>query len=405
MSFRIKDHGEKTRLSFQLVVVVILYAYLVVRSPLTGDDGINYQIRQTLAAENTSLFDFILQTTKAWMLTQGRFFPGATSYTYTLFYFSNSVVMYKIIIFIVLILAVYLAGKMISMNKSLLQDKLMIIIFLLCFQHRWSSTAGWDGVTAFAALPIFSVLVYLIGIIFFQRSGNKLIEHLSILFIFWALTIYETIIFMLIPLIVYALYLRRYRYILKLLFAVSLYLYIILNLQQNRIDYNWAYIINLDVQKFFPIYFGQILTSVPGGMFISQGPQMILNLTFFNLTLFLAMSALSTNLVIKIFPNYGTKTNRTYKVLFALGMYVILVSPLLTSLIPRWQETLEFGQSYLSITYSFFGVGFVYIGLIMKLVNLINEKHQKSHTLVLYCVIISLNFNSLFSFSALGLIK
>jgi hypothetical protein len=389
-----------------LVIVGILYVYLVARSPLTGDDGINYKIRQTLVAENLSLFEFILQTTKAWMLSQGRFFPGATSYTYTLFYISNSVLMYKIIVALVIIFAAYLVGKIIPVNKSLLQDNLMIIIFLLCCQHRWSSTAGWDGITAFAALPIFSVLVYSLGVIFFQRSKIKFSEYLSIILILWALTIYETIIFMLIPLLLYTIYLRRYRYMVKLLFALCLYLSFILYLQINRMDRNWAYTINLDWQEFYPVYFGQIITSAPGGMFISQGPEMIMNLTPFNLILCLSMSALSTNLIIRVFPNDGSRAKKVYKALFALGIYIILVSPLLTSLIPRWQETLEFGQSYLSISYSFFGVGLVYIALIMKLVNLINEKRkQKIFKLVLYFVVLSLNLNSLFSFSALGLVE
>jgi hypothetical protein len=171
-------------------------------------------------------------------------------------------------------------------------------------------------------------------------------------------------------------------------------------------DRNWAYTINLDWQEFYPVYFGQIITSAPGGMFISQGPEMIMNLTPFNLILCLSMSALSTNLIIRVFPNDGSRAKKVYKALFALGIYIILVSPLLTSLIPRWQETLEFGQSYLSISYSFFGVGLVYIALIMKLVNLINEKRkQKIFKLVLYFVVLSLNLNSLFSFSALGLVE
>ena len=354
--------GSKTIVLVALAIGFGLYAAAIIATPYSGDDLINKDIREYLATHETSLGEVIVSYTGWWMQSQGRFFPGSLSWTYTLFYVFDSRIEYKIVLVAVAIAAVAVASALawaISRNRSV--PAVFALLALSTLQVR----AWYDGLTSYAGLlPLTTALALGACLILIKRPGVVwgIVAGFAYLY---ALFTYETTL-LFAPALVAVVYMvtRSWRRTVPIIIPALVEAAIAVSLRVTMVPTEApAYTLNFALGDVTRALFRQMTAAIPlsqwwyGYPGVSPIPNVLIVLVavFLGIPTFFAVRAFGRRRV--EVPRFAAP------LLLGTGAWIWLSSSALVSVTSLWQTEMPAGQGYLAVIYGYFSLTMILTGL------------------------------------------
>ncbi len=162
-------------------VVLILNALLLAPllfSAYWSDDTFNSQIRGILIQHGMGLWQFTGQTILDWMRGLGRVLALAFLVCYTLFYYCQSLFVYKFVVYIVALADVWVFYLLVKqIGKSTPLALLSAALFPLFVQFR----AAWDPLLSFSCLyPLLALLLFTSLLLFSHYLENASLRLLGL---------------------------------------------------------------------------------------------------------------------------------------------------------------------------------------------------------------------------------
>lgn len=335
---------------------------LVVATPLTDDDLINHQIRATAAATHESLADLILRYTRAWMNNEGRFFPGSITWSFSLHWFTGSVIEYKLVLGLVLAVSfaiTVVAVRSITESRELGNFAGAALISLL--QMR----VGFDPMSDFAGLlPLVAGLVLGSLAIVLRRSGWRWMLLAAGMYSFAVLTYETSVAFA--PALILVVILRRRGWRSAAAFAVPAGTQLaIVAVLRSRLahDPSPAYQISMDPSVIGRTFWRQASGAIPLSQWILGD----------GLAPAISRGAVALSIVIVMVPVFilarraiftATPVDRSSLVsLFVLGLWMILCAAGIVALTARWQSELIPGSAYLPVYFEYVGLALIVVSV------------------------------------------
>ena len=380
---------------FCWILIYSFYLTSFIYSPVINDDAVNIKLLQALVTGETNLLDHIKFYTLAWIEAQGRFFPGAVAYGSFLYSFLSVEIYYKLVISFIPIGLALITYKILNRFVKIENFIPFFAIILLSLQFRWSTTVTWDGITGFTGLPLLSLAIYSGSLILLFKSTKYKI--LSIFVTYFAFVTYETVVIIAFPVLFYLLkYYKSEFKIHSVPFLITLIS--IFYFRSQRKGNDWAYQIDLDLGKFLEMTISQLISALPGGIIWGNMTTFSEGLSYQKTAIWLLLIYLPTYIIISGQKLIVKESRIQYRIIL-IALWVIVSSTFLTSLIPRWQETLPFAQTYISSSYSFFGTGLLLYATNNLIISYIANQSTNKYSQVkleifsiLFSFIISVNY-------------
>lgn len=398
--------GNLIKIDHYLIFLILFatsYFFVILNSGYFSDDAYSHQIRGLLKYEDQNLFSYTLKTIFGWIIGSGRMLVFS-QYHFTLFYFLESLIVYKIIVLIVLTLVFTLFYHINTIIFKLKKIPLVITIFsILSLQLRefHDPILGFHGFTPLLAL-LYLFQLYLLLI--FSKTNKKKYIYLSAFIFFICNLSYEiAFLFLFFNFFVLNLYFKKFKetlYILKshtYIFIITILIFFIIQIRVNFFsttgipDYKILIENNFFVD-IFKAFFFQISSAIPTSYFLSN----IFNydfdryfLIYFIIILFFLILSFLYCLKKKIFERIALKKINKLRVLVCSLSFLIFPSVLIL-ISPHKEEILDkgFGYGYIFNFFSSFGIGY----LILFFLNFFKKIYFR---LVLFFIVIISIMNSI----------
>ncbi len=367
---------RKTHVFFFTVVPVFFVAtflYPISQSGLSGDDIPNSMISAALQANDWTRWKFINLAVKQWKTNEGRFFPVSTIENVYIFDFIHSVFLYKFLqLFVTMLLIILAAAFIAKLLGSWRILPLAIFVLVSCLQTRnwYDPTLGFGLLLQSVQIKI---LFFLYGVInFLQIEARRAYFYLSGSVLLWVMALlqYEVVV-TLVPSLLVLLILHRGDYSRKRIVGglfgavTAMYLWFVYQLRTG-ITASSAYTVNTDASVFIHTYLKQLSGGVPFSATIwSRGagsPFVALsNLPFLHLAL------LVTTIVLAVIyrSSLSNVTNRSALILLIIGLNFCFGPAITTAFSVRWQDEVAWGLSYLSVSFTYTGIAFISISVMV----------------------------------------
>lgn len=346
-----------------------MLAVLIVSTPLTNDDIANHSIHEYSEQTHQSLWGIISFFTKDWMTNQGRFFPGSLAWSYTLHWYTGSVVEYKLAVALVLTLS--LAALVLLVRRitgSWHAAGMTVVALATLIQVR----LGYDSITEFAALfPWVLLLVASTMLILLTRSGWRWWLVAALLYALAVVTYETTVAFVPVLAVVVLMKRRGWRAILPMVVPAMAQLAMVAHLRSQMVAPPLpAYAMNLD-----PVEVGRTLWfQMSGALPLSQwwlGSGSAPSISTAGVGIALVVVGMPVWLIFRwVLGQEWSVNRRDLLQLVALGFWMILTSSGLVAIAQRWQDELVSGSAYVPV---FFG----YVGLAMVVVAAVGFIHSR----------------------------
>ena len=380
-------------LIFLSILFNILVLSNVLQSDYFGDDLYNFQVSGMIPSDYSSMFEYIVETTKGWIASNGRLFPLGFYGYYIFDIFNESIYSYKLFVLLLIVLNVILFSYLVyisSNSKSLAVSVLLITPLLFQYRYYHDPILSFHGLMQ--TLWLFTTLSMLFLVEYLQRRKIKY-YYLSLSFFILSLLTYEisyTFILLYIPLIFTQLNFRLdlkkavkiltpYLLILLILTVYTLYLRSIASPESGPYKFSWSFFSIIET------YFYQTISVLPTTYYFNFGEKINLN----DLKPF-ALIIGTPILVYVYFSLTNQKNMETYKSksLIILATFILLLPGLLISLSTKFQGSLgemnavKFGLSYIPIYIQTFG-----LSLLIAL--LIHRSSNVAHKILIFFVLLS----------------
>ena len=369
---------------------VATFLYPISQSGLSGDDIPNSMRSAALQANDWTRWEFINLAIKQWKTFEGRFFPVSTIENVYMFDFIHSVHLYKFLQFGITLLLLFLAAAFIAkLLGSWRILPLAVFILLSCLQTRnwYDPTLGFGLLLQSVQIKI---LFCLYGVVnFLQINGRRAYFYLlgSALLLVMALLQYEVVI-TLIPSVLFLLVLFQgdglRKKIAGVLFVAipAVYTWYVLQLRMG-VSSSAAYSINSDLGTVALTYFKQLSGGIPFSAIIwSRGTESPIT-ALSKLTFFLLLLLVVTIVLSLIFRSVLIKVpNRSSLILFVIGVNFCLGPAVTTALSIRWQNEVSWGLSYLSVSFVYTGIAFIFISVLIFALKAL--RGRTAHSAILF---------------------
>ena len=365
--------GRDKGLFFLAVPIICTAAllYPIALSGLSGDDIPNSMRSAVLHVNNWSRWDFIKLTITQWRTNEGRFFPISSIENVFMFDFIHSVAIYKILQLLVTILVLAIAAA--TLGKIVKDQRVFVLaLFVLvsCIQTR-----NWYDPTLGFGLLLQSVQIKILLCIFalscfLEETGRRRFCYLAFSVSLWimALLQYEVVVTLL-PALVGLVIIRsenRFGKVIAFLtigLPTAVYLYFV-NRLRSGVSASSAYSIHIDLASVSITYLKQLSGAIPFSAAIwSRGASSILaSLSDLPLYLLFLISA-TVCLALSLQSSLRDISNKSLVILLIIGANFILGPAITTALSLRWQSEVDWGLSYLSVSFAYTGVAFVAVAV------------------------------------------
>ena len=338
-----------------------------------------------LQVNDWTRWEFINQAIKQWRTSEGRFFPVSTIENVYLFDFIHSVALYKFLqLFATIALIVISAGFVAKLFGSWKIFPIAVFVVLSCLQTRnwYDPTLGFGLLLQSVQIK---VLVCFFGVIkFLQVKGRKSYLYLFGSLFLWvaALLQYEVVVTLIPSLLIFIVFFTGSHLRKKIacsLFVITTSLYILSIVQLRAgVSASSAYTIDLDMGTVASTYLRQLSGGLPYSANIwsrgAESPIVALSgLPFSLLVLLVAIMFLSG-----IYRrNLLSISKKSVLLLFVVGLNFCCGPAITTALSVRWQSEVDWGLSYLSVSFFYTGIAFTFISVLIFLLNVLSEKPVK----------------------------
>jgi hypothetical protein len=348
-------------------VFAAVYLYPIANSGLSGDDIPNSMRSAALQANNWTRWEFINLSIIQWKNNEGRFFPVSTIENVFMFDLIHSVAIFKflqlLITIVLLVLAAAFIAKVVGSTKLF---PLALFLLLSCIQTR-----NWYDPTLGFGLLLQSVQIKMLACLYalyyaLHGRDNRWIWCLGGSITLWlaALLQYEVVITLFPTLVIMIILLPSNRFHkLVALAAVTLptviYVLYIVKLRAG-ITASAAYSIEPDLGLTSVTYLKQLSGAVPFSAVIWSrgGGSPIVTLSevpLLHLFLLTATVCLAVTFRLKL----AELSSQRVLLVFMIGLNFILGPNIPTALSSRWQNEVEWGLSYLSVSFTYTGVALI----------------------------------------------
>lgn len=355
-------------------------AVAIVASPIVNDDIVNIDVRFYADSIGLSLPEFILKYTSEWMTSQGRFFPGSLSWTYGMFWLTQDVLTYKLILAVLLGFAFVGFTLLIRrLSGSAAVAGIAGFALLATIQIR----AVLDGLTSFTGLLplviglcVWSLLILLVG------QANTVSLIVCSVLISFALVTYEVVI-LLVPLLCIAAFLKTRKMAALVPFVLpSLVVAVISVVLRSGVSVSKvapAYEISMNPVEVIRTFVYQVIGTIPGSQWLFNSP----NAPHYSWLLFMLVAVV---LAVPIFVSVWilldslpeSLPRRLWVYLVSAGLWVLISTGAITAITARWQSELVLGNSYLNVNFGYFGMSMVIAALII-LIEIFIRGHLKTY--------------------------
>ena len=382
---------------------VATFLYPISQSGLVGDDIPNSMRSAVLQANDWTRWEFIVLGIKQWKANEGRFFPISTIENVYIFDVIHSVFFYKFLqLFITIVLIVLAAALVAKLFGSWKIYPLAVFVLLGCLQTRnwYDPTLGFGLLLQSVQIKI---LFCLCGVInFLQIEGRKAYFYLfgSVLLWVMALLQYEVVV-TLIPTLLILVVIRRGDRLRKGiaggLFGIitAMYIWSVYQIRMG-VSASAAYTVNSEIGTAALTYLKQLSGGVPFSAIIwsrgAESPIVALSrLPFFLLLVLVATIVLS----VICRSSIAEVTSSSALVVFIIGVNFCLGPAITTAISVRWQNEVDWGLSYLSVSFFYTGIAFISIAVFIFALKTFGRRPANSF--ILYGI-----FVAIFALSAIS---
>ncbi len=380
--------------------LLILFFIPLFNSGYYGDDSINSFIKGSIGFNNTTVNKISNDIFNSWLNDAGRFNP-LSFYVYFFFNYCTSLVAYKILIFIFILLNILAFSYWLKINyNDVILNRFPFLLLLICLQFR----IYHDPVLSFHFLIQLIFLYSMFSIICmekFFKSQSIFYGTLSIIFnILGLLTYFElffVISFSTLLLSIYNLKCNRRKMncIFILLFFTSQIILFLLNIYL-RLTHGNIYngtSVGIDIFNILRTFYYQIISSFPL-IYAINNHNILFDSLRNTITWYNTLSTIIFAFLFFITLN-NLKSKNHYNKLFVLFIVFSVFPSILVAVSEKYQNELVLGLGYLPVYYQYFGQICLFMYLFFKL-NINNKFKQYLITLLItfiYFVNLSSNIN------------
>jgi len=337
----------------------------ILMTPYLGDDTFDRTPSQFATDPAATHLTVFFKVTQSWMTQQGRFMPGAVALRDLAFTIFNSLIAYKLYLFIlsltlivvVGLLAVRLTGRVAAFAPA---------VVLLCM--TWSLRVWADALDTFHGVVPMTVLLSSVSLLLVLSTSRTWLLGLAALSWSLALMTYEVAI-LLTPVMCLVVWLMRderglttrsrlvWRQAVFVVPALVDGLFVLWLRSRMVGEPVPAYRVNLDGAAVASTYTKQFLAALPLSQYWYRGvPTFDIPLRLILLSVILvgvpaAIALVASRSTLRP-PKWRGLAGMT-----SLGLGSWLASAVLVSVTLRWQQELPSGQGYLSVVWGYVGVG------------------------------------------------
>lgn len=370
----------------------------VLSSGYVSDDSMNSLIKGELLQNNQSLFANTNDSFRFWV-SIGRFFPFAL-YFPVVFYYINSLLLYKTSILVLTVIDILVFGyfiKVLTQSKAL--SFLSILLPPLFFQFRLYH----DPILSFTWLQqllFLYIFTSLIMLIFYLRTRQRKFLILSLFTYLISLLTYEmTYIFWILHLLIIWFHYdkSKKKNIIKeitpfvlltiLIVLIPLFIRLFNGLEISGggsgypSSFKGNYIANLNVINYMATLIKQTIATFPLSYFIVDPHKIFINAIGFmknHFTLSYVFLIIGYFVCMKQTINELTvKQKNSCKQLFIFGLALLVLPGALISLSPKYQNEVILGVGYIPVFISCFGLTLLTMSIIYMVFTKINFSNKK----------------------------
>lgn len=345
-----------------LALIPLISAIVV--SPWANDDTINKDFRANTLLEGKTLGSQIVYFTTIWMEVAGRFFPGSVSWTFTLFWNVQNRLAYKLILALLIFLALISLTLVVYLFSR--SSRLAVLTYFLSI-GTVSIRLGFDSITSFTGLLPLTTFLTCGALVFILSAKPPWAYFFGGLLYLVALLTYESVI-LFAPLFVILLWAKtkKWRRTLAILIPAALISIIVLALRAKTVVGNVpsAYSVNLDPVMVLATFGKQFSSAIPISQWIFQVPDRPYIQPIFILLALLFAGLPSFGALLLVTRDSTWATKKLVIALASSGLWIWLVSSVLTATTVRWQNELVWGAGYLNVLYEYFGFALTLSALI-----------------------------------------
>lgn len=328
---------------------------VVVSTPYLGDDLVNKDIRGIVSTSGRTLIGFTAEMITAWMANQGRFFPGALAWTYSVFWLFDTRVAYKLVLGIVLVGAIAVVGLLVARLTGRWKAAAVFVPIacgLMQFRIRY------DGITSFVGLvPLTTALTVGALVVAISRRGARW-SVLALVLYSMALVTYEPVVLFAPIMVAIVVWIRR-SWLPTLAVAipavVQMGLAVVLRLSMQGPQAP-AYIVHLEPRVVLVTFAKQLVAAFPLSQWILAPGTVPVISPGSVVAGVLAVGIPTFLLLVHLGRSPLRATGAQIVAIASLGAWMWLTSSALIAITVRWQVELFWGNGYLSVVYGYFGL-------------------------------------------------
>lgn len=363
-----------------ILFLLMLFFIPLFNSGYYGDDSINSFIKGSVGFNNTTVNKISNDIFNSWINDAGRFNP-LSFYVYFFFYYCTSLVAYKIIIFIFILLNLFTFSYWLKINyNNVILNRIPFLLLLICLQFR----IYHDPVLSFhflIQLIFFYSMLSTICMEKFFKSQSIFYGIISIILnIFGLLTYFElffVISFSTLFLSIYNIKFnkRKIYYIFTLLFFVTQIILFLINIYL-RLTHGSAYSgtsIEINIINMSRTFYYQFTSAFPL-IYAINNFNLLFDSLLKTLTWYNILSTIIFAFLFFITLNNLKFKNQHNKLLIIFIVFSVFPS-ILVAISEKYQNELILGLGYLPVYYQYFGHICLFLYLFFKF-NINNKFKQ-----------------------------
>lgn len=365
-----------------VVWVIGLYVALVLESPYRNDDLLNKEIKNILKTSHHSLGGFIWLQVSGYVHADARFFPGGLGWTYTLFDVFDERSSYKLVVGLLLALGLLITGLCVAaMARSWVPAGAFVLIASGTLQVRlWA-----DGLTSFAGLMMLTTALTLGALLLLLVKSGCWWLGLAAALYATALLTYEAV-FVLAPFLIAVIFLSRrdWRPTIAIVVPAALALLTAISLKLITNAHPIPeYTLSFSPDAVLSTFAKQMIAALPltqwwightDGLPPIAGTLILLSVVLVGLPTFLGLYHLARNLRLR--------DEHAAKLCGLLGAGMWIAPAVLIAVTKRWQESMPWGQGYISVVYEYLGLALCLLSLWLFVSRRLQINHGKRAILI-----------------------
>jgi len=399
----------KQKINKNLLVFGFIGTYIVVAllpllfSGYYSDDMVNSVIRPTQELEGGTFFKYYVSANKSWISANGRLFPVSSFLTGLIYYYSNNLSAYKIIILLLVIIDIFLFGYFI---KLLTNDKYLSYLLMLVVPSFFQYRLYHDPILSFGGLLQILFLMLLLSLIFLQKFLiSRKYSYLAVSVIFFNLCLYSyEVSFVLLPVWLFLIFQRRgnfkralaltYPFLLSFLLAVTLNVLARFIWRETSATGYIGTKFNFNIAAILRTFYLQLGSAIPLSYYLGN-PSRIFNHTISYLLLnFKLLYGLIMSIFTIAYVNLSKRVRFEieWKNFVIPGIIFFLFPAFLISLSDKYQQELNrygFGMGYLPVYIEYFGLLMIFAGSLLLLLK--STESARVRKFISFILLISLN--------------